>query len=282
MPKLAALDEVASAEIAGPGFINIRLDRSVWEDELRAILAEGDGLWPLGHGRRAGRSTSNMSRPTRPGRCTWAIAAARWSATRSPACSNIAGHKVIREYYVNDAGAQVDVLARSAHLRYLEALGRQIGEIPEGLYPGDYLKPVGAALAAEFGERLCRRARGDWLETVPPQDGRGDDGDDQGRSRRPRRPPRSVRLRARGPGNRARSTARCALLDDKGLVYEGTLPPPKGKTRRGLGADRAAPVPLDRSSATTRTGRSGSPTAAGPISPPTPPITCRSSKRPTS
>ena len=70
-----------------------------------------------------------------------------------------AGHTVIREYYVNDAGAQVDILARSAHLRYLEALGRQIGEIPEGLYPGDYLKPVGAALAAEYRRRLCRRAR---------------------------------------------------------------------------------------------------------------------------
>src|ERR687886_1409486 len=66
-----------------------------------------------------------------------------------------AGYSVVREYYVNDAGAQVDVLARSAHLRYLEALGRAIGEIPEGLYPGDYLKPVGAALAAEFGERYA-------------------------------------------------------------------------------------------------------------------------------
>ncbi len=233
-------------------------------------------------GRGAGRSTSNMSRPTRPGRCTWAIAAARWSATRSPALLEYAGHKVIREYYVNDAGAQVDVLARSAHLRYREALGRQIGEIPEGLYPGDYLKPVGEALAAEFGDALCRRARERMAGDLPPPDGRGDDRADQGRSRRCSAsiticsPPR------RRCRRRARSTARSRWLDEKGLVYEGALPPPKGKTRRGLGAGRAAPVPLDRSSATTRTGRSGSRTAAGPISPPTPPITCRSSKRPTS
>ncbi len=65
-----------------------------------------------------------------------------------------AGHDVSREYYINDAGAQVDVLARSAYLRYLEALGEPIGEIPEGLYPGDYLKSVGAALAQRFGDRL--------------------------------------------------------------------------------------------------------------------------------
>ena len=104
-----AVRGVTSAEIAGPGFINIRLDRAVWDDELRAILAAGDDYGRSDMGARPARSTSNMSRPTRPGRCTWAIAAARWSATRSPPCSNMPGHEVIREYYVNDAGGQVDV-----------------------------------------------------------------------------------------------------------------------------------------------------------------------------
>ena len=164
VPKLAALDEVAGAEVAGPGFINIRLDRSVWEEELRAILAEGDGLWPLGHGRGPdGQRRICLGQPDRadahgplPG---------RRGRRRARRLLEYAGHKVIREYYVNDAGAQVDVLARSAHLRYLEALGRQIGEIPEGLYPGDYLKPVGEALAAEFGDAYADAPEGEWLES---------------------------------------------------------------------------------------------------------------------
>ena len=193
---------------------------------------------------RAGRSMSNMSRPTRPGRCTWAIAAARWSATRWRPLLEYAGHKVIREYYVNDAGAQVDILARSAHLRYLEALGRQIGEIPEGLYPGDYLKPVGAGARRRIWRALCRRARKRLAGDLPPPNGRGDARDHQGRSRHPRRPPRSVRLRARGAGI-GRGRPRRGLLRAKGLVYEGVLEAPKGETPRRLGAGRAAPVPLD-------------------------------------
>ena len=87
-----------------------------------------------------------------------AIAAARCSATRSPTCLPSPAIKVTREYYINDAGAQVDVLARSAFLRYREALGEDIGAIPEGLYPGDYLKPVGEALAAEYGRRAAGQA----------------------------------------------------------------------------------------------------------------------------
>ena len=79
---------------------------------------------------------------------------------------SFAGHDVTREYYINDAGAQVDVLARSAYLRYLEALGEPIGDIPEGLYPGDYLKSVGATAAQRFGDRLKGLAESDWLEDV--------------------------------------------------------------------------------------------------------------------
>src|SRR4051812_30972583 len=164
VPKLAALDEVISAEVAGPGFINIRLDRSVWEGELRTILAEGEayGRSAMGQGRTVNVEyvSANPTGPMHMGHCRGAVVGDALAALLE-----YAGHKVIREYYVNDAGAQVDVLARSVHLRYLEALGRQFGDIPEGLYPGDYLKPVGAALAAEFGELYADAPESAWLET---------------------------------------------------------------------------------------------------------------------
>ena len=163
VPRLQALDEVASAEAAGPGFINIRLDRKVWEAELRAILAEGEiyGRSEMGKGRTVNVEyvSANPTGPMHMGHCRGAVVGDALAALLE-----YAGHKVIREYYVNDAGAQVDVLARSAHLRYREALGRDIGDIPEGLYPGDYLKPVGAALAAEFGETYADAPEADWLE----------------------------------------------------------------------------------------------------------------------
>ena len=108
----------------------------------------------------AARSMSNMSRPIRPGRCMSAMAAARWSATRWPRCSPRPASRSAREYYINDAGAQVDALARSLHLRYREALGEAIGAIPEGLYPGDYLKDTAQALAERDGAQWLRRGRG--------------------------------------------------------------------------------------------------------------------------
>ncbi len=95
-----------------------------------------------------------------------AIAGARCSATRCASLLQFAGYDVTREYYINDAGAQVDVLARSAFLRYREALGEDIGEIPEGLYPGDYLVPVGQALAAEYGDKLKAMSENAWLPIV--------------------------------------------------------------------------------------------------------------------
>ena len=98
-----------------------------------------------------------------------------------------AGFAVTREYYINDAGAQVDVLARSAYLRYREALGENIGAIPEGLYPGDYLKPVGAALAAEYGAKLKDKPEAEWLPLVRDKADRDDDGHDPRRPRRAQR-----------------------------------------------------------------------------------------------
>ena len=161
-PLLQALPEVTAAEIAGPGFLNIRLDRSVWEEELVYILAEGGdyGRSNMGAGQRVNVEyvSANPTGPMHMGHCRGAVVGDALAAVLQ-----YAGHEVIREYYVNDAGGQVDVLARSAHLRYREALGEDIGEIPAGLYPGDYLKPVGERLAAEYKDRFVRPPESGWL-----------------------------------------------------------------------------------------------------------------------
>ena len=138
-----------------------------------------------------------------------------------------AGFRVTKEYYVNDAGAQVDTLARSVHLRYREALGEDIGDIPEGMYPGDYLKPVGTLLAAEYGDRYAAAPEAEWLPTVPRG---GDQGDARPHPPRPRPARASTTTSSRrkpscsGP---ARSTQAMEVLRDKGLVYEGALERPK-------------------------------------------------------
>jgi arginyl-tRNA synthetase len=159
---LRALPEVTSVEIAGPGFINLRLADDSWREELRAIHTEaGDyGRSSMGAGRRVNVEyvSANPTGPMHMGHCRGAVVGDALAALLE-----FTGHAVTREYYVNDAGGQVDVLARSAHLRYREALGEDIGDIPEGLYPGDYLKPVGEALAAEFGPRLRDAPEAEWL-----------------------------------------------------------------------------------------------------------------------
>ncbi|MDB5720915.1 MAG: arginine--tRNA ligase [Alphaproteobacteria bacterium] len=163
-PKLEALDSVRSVEIAGPGFINIRLDPSLWTEELGAILSGGDeyGRSDLGRGQRVNVEyvSANPTGPMHMGHCRGAVVGDALAALLEHA-----GYQVVREYYVNDAGGQVDFLARSAWLRYREALGHDIGEIPEGLYPGDYLKPVGKRLAEEFGELYADAPEGEWLAT---------------------------------------------------------------------------------------------------------------------
>jgi arginyl-tRNA synthetase len=228
VPKLAELDEVVSAEAAGPGFINIRLKPDVWQDELRTILDAGSdyGRSNLGAGARVNVEyvSANPTGPMHMGHCRGAVVGDALASLLEHA-----GYAVTREYYVNDAGGQVDTLARSAHLRYLEALGRQIGEIPEGLYPGDYLKPVGAMLAKEFGDSYADAAEGEWLETFRLRTvaamldlirsdlaGLGVHHDLFSSERE---------VQESGAVDRA-----LALLDEKGLIYKGTLPPPRGKT----------------------------------------------------
>ena len=159
--ELAKLDDVAEASVAGPGFINLRLTDAAWRDELAQIQAGGDdyGRSTLGQGVSVNVEyvSANPTGPMHMGHCRGAVV--------GDALANLlefAGHKVIREYYVNDAGGQVDVLARSTHLRYREALGETI-TIPEGLYPGDYLVGIGRELAAEYGNRYVDAPEGEWL-----------------------------------------------------------------------------------------------------------------------
>jgi len=159
--KLAAYPAITSAAIAGPGFINLRLTPAAWLDELTAIMQLGGDY---GRSQMGGGTTVNVeyvsANPTGPmhmGHCRGAVVGDALASLLE-----WAGHKVTREYYVNDAGAQVDVLARSVHMRYREALGEDI-TIPEGLYPGEYLKPVGEALAAEFGDAYAAAPESEWL-----------------------------------------------------------------------------------------------------------------------
>lgn len=163
--ELRKRPEVTKIDIAGPGFINLALDPFVWRTALADAIRAGAEYGKSGIG--AGKPvnveyvSANPTGPMHVGHCRGAVF--------GDALANLlafSGFAVTREYYINDAGAQVDALARSAFLRYREALGENIGAIPDGLYPGDYLKPVGAALAAEHGDKLKGQPEAQWLPTV--------------------------------------------------------------------------------------------------------------------
>ena len=162
-PRLEALPGVTAVSVAGPGFINMKLDGDSWRDELRTILSEGEryGLSTIGKSERVNVEyvSANPTGPMHMGHCRGAVVGDALASLLEAA-----GYDVTREYYVNDAGSQVDTLARSAHLRYREALGQDIGDIPEGFYPGDYLVPIGQSLAAEFGDRYAAAPEGEWLD----------------------------------------------------------------------------------------------------------------------
>jgi len=160
--ELSKLPEVEGASVAGPGFINLRLTADTWRDELATIARDAGayGRSSVGDGITVNVEyvSANPTGPMHMGHCRGAVVGDALASLLE-----FAGHRVIREYYVNDAGGQVDVLARSAHLRYREALGEEVGAVPEGLYPGDYLVPVGQALAAEFGDRYASAPESEWL-----------------------------------------------------------------------------------------------------------------------
>ena len=152
---------IAAAEVAGPGFINLKLADSVWHAQINAMLGAGSdyGRSTVGQAKRINVEyvSANPTGPMHMGHCRGAVVGDALAGLLE-----YAGWDVTKEYYINDAGGQVDTLARSAHLRYREALGETI-EIPEGFYPGDYLVPVGAALAAEFGDTHVNAPEADWL-----------------------------------------------------------------------------------------------------------------------
>jgi arginyl-tRNA synthetase len=226
--KLRADPLIEKVDIAGPGFINLTLKSSVWIDALRSVLREAEAF-----GRAVARASAKVNveyvsaNPTGPmhvGHCRGAV-----FGDALASLLDFAGHDVTREYYINDAGAQVDVLARSAFLRYREALGEDVGAIPDGLYPGDYLKPVGQALAKEHGDKLLAMSEAQWLPVVRSKsiammmdEIRGD--------------LEALNIRhdvffserslIEGGDNRVAETI--DFLRAKGDVYEGRLPPPKG------------------------------------------------------
>jgi arginyl-tRNA synthetase len=226
--ELGAVSEVTEASIAGPGFINLRLVDESWRDELALIHDQGAdyGRSTIGGGRRVNVEyvSANPTGPMHVGHCRGAVVGDALATLLE-----FVGHQVIREYYVNDAGAQVDVLARSVHLRYREALGEDVGSIPEGLYPGDYLKPVGEKLAAEYGDRYVGAPDSEWLvafrtEAVAAMmDMIRDDlaklgiHHDLFSS--------EAELQAAG-----KPAAAEKWLRDQGLVYDGVLEAPKGDT----------------------------------------------------
>jgi arginyl-tRNA synthetase len=226
--KLRADDLISSVEIAGPGFINLTLEPAAWLDALRTVVRTGTryGASDLGHDTPVNIEyvSANPTGPMHIGHCRGAVFGDTLASLLA-----FTGFKVTREYYVNDAGAQVDVLGRSAYLRYREVLGEDIGAIPEGLYPGDYLKPVGAALASEFDRSLLDRPERVWLPIV--------------RERAVKLMMSQIKADLEAlkiehdvffyessliSGARDEVAETIEALRRAGYVYEGRLPPPKG------------------------------------------------------
>ncbi|MGB0412526.1 MAG: arginine--tRNA ligase, partial [Pikeienuella sp.] len=225
-PRLEADDRIVSADIAGPGFINLRLAPTIWLGVFGEALAKGAdfGRSDMGGGKRVNVEyvSANPTGPLHVGHTRGAV-----FGDALAGLLDFAGWDVTREYYINDGGSQVDVLARSAHLRYLEAHGRPI-TIADGLYPGDYLVPVGKALKDKFGDSLLDAAEEEWLPlirefaTEAMMDLIRDD------------------LRALGVEmdvfysekslyGGGLIEASIESLKSKGLIYRGYLEPPKGK-----------------------------------------------------
>jgi arginyl-tRNA synthetase len=225
--RLRADPRVAAAEVAGPGFLNLRLAPGIWQGVVRAALVEGTeyGRSTLGQGQKVNVEfvSANPTGPMHVGHVRGAVfgdALARLLA--------FTGHDVTREYYINDGGAQVDVLARSAYERYREANGLE-PEIREGLYPGDYLIPVGEALKDTYGTALLDKPESEWLVTV--------------RDFATKRMMAMIREDLALLGvtmdvyssekalyGTGRIEAAIEALRGMGLIYEGVLEPPKGKT----------------------------------------------------
>ena len=237
IPLIREMKGVESAEIAGPGFINFRLKQEAWADLLQDILTQGVhyGDNTIGQGQPVNIEyvSANPTGPMHAGHTRGAVI--------GDTLANLldkAGYDVTREYYFNDAGTQVDVLARTAHLRYREALGEDIGDIPEGLYPGEYMREVGQALALRDGDKWLNKPEDVWMDPV--------------REFAVDVMMKMIRedLKLIGIDHNQFTNERDIVengtletafdfLKDRDLIYTGTLPPPKGKEMEDW-----EPVPL--------------------------------------
>ena len=224
---LDRVSELSEVSVAGPGFVNIRLSDAFLHDRLRDVLDAGTsyGDSDLGQGQAVNVEyvSANPTGPLHVGNARGAVF--------GDALANLlqkTGFRVTREYYINDAGTQVDILARSAHVRYREALGEDIEEIPEGLYPGEYLLPVGERLAAEYGDRWLKEDEDRWLPNLrkAATDAMMDlirtDLDAVGANI-------DVFSSESELVESGRVDEAESLLADEGLIYEGVLEAPKGK-----------------------------------------------------
>ncbi|MDX8467910.1 arginine--tRNA ligase [Mesorhizobium sp. VK23B] len=226
---LRADADIASADIAGPGFVNLRLKDGFWQAHLAALLGEGRnyGRSKIGGGRKANVEyvSANPTGPMHVGHCRGAVVGDTLANLMA-----FAGYDVTKEYVINDAGSQIDVLGRSAMLRYRQALGEDIGEIPAGLYPGDYLVPVGQALAEEFGLGLLEMPEEEALPIVK-------DRTVDAMMAMIREDLALLNVhhdvffseRTLHADNAKKIRAAIADLTLKGHIYKGKLPPPKGE-----------------------------------------------------
>jgi arginyl-tRNA synthetase len=225
--KLEALDYISSAEIAGPGFINMRVSTEFWHARLGEVLKQkisyGDSELGAGEGVNVEYVSANPTGPMHVGHARGAVFGDALAALLEKA-----GFGVTREYYINDAGTQVGVLARSLYLRYREALGEDIGEIPDGLYPGDYLIPVGKDLAEKDGAKWQGKPEEEWLGAFQEIAVNAmmalikDDLALAGINF-------DVYTSERGLVSAGKVDDVLKFLEDKGLIYQGVLEPPKGK-----------------------------------------------------
>ncbi|WP_298835535.1 arginine--tRNA ligase [uncultured Roseobacter sp.] len=224
--RLSADARITSAEVAGPGFLNLRLAPVVWQDVVRAILAAGTGFGraSLGAGKKVNVEyvSANPTGPLHVGHTRGAV-----FGDALASLLDFAGFEVTREYYINDGGAQVDVLARSVYLRYQEAHGQEVA-FPDGTYPGDYLIPVGQALKDKVGDAYLDKGEQYWLEEV-----RNFATDAMMGLIRADLKALGVEMDVFYSEKSLYGTGRIeAAIDDlrgKGLIYEGVLEPPKGK-----------------------------------------------------
>ena len=221
--------DIESVNVAGPGFINLRLTDGFWRNVLKTIIKSGSsfGRSELGLGKKVNVEyvSANPTGPMHVGHCRGAVVGDVLANLLS-----FTGHDVVKEYYINDAGGQIDVLAKSVFLRYREALGENIGKIPEGLYPGDYLVPVGEALKKEFGDKLLAMSEEERLPLIKE---RSVDAmmrmirDDLAALNVHHDVFFSEKTLHADNAKAIRSTINDLTL--KGYVYKGTLPPPKGQ-----------------------------------------------------